>query len=237
MTHNVIGDIHGTDVWKYIVADSLVNVFVGDFFDPYFSDITFDVCKSNFLNIIDYKRQHPETVLLWGNHELHYLFYGELSETYSRFDYRHAAEIQALIQENASFFNGIAYSVNNTCLVTHAGVSVYWYHRWLDKYVGQSPDLVAEQINNLWDCNYRAFLVRENMKGGFADDGPMQSPLWIRPWTLEKYNLFEGTPYLQIFGHTPCDTIENRNGLIGVDCLRGVKEREINEFSCCTFHC
>ena len=37
------------------------------------------------------------------------------------------------------------------------------------------------------------------MKGGYADDGPMQSLLWIRSWTLDKYNLFEDKPYYTSF--------------------------------------
>ena len=33
--YNIIGDIHGMDAWKSLVKDDCINVFVGDFFDPY----------------------------------------------------------------------------------------------------------------------------------------------------------------------------------------------------------
>ena len=225
LLHNIIGDLHGSSVWKSLIQDKCVNVFVGDFFDPYSSQITFENCKENFIELIDYKKAHPGTiVILYGNHEQHYLLYGEQDERYSRFDYRHASEIKQLLKKNANYFDGVAYSIKNKYLVTHAGVSIFWYQHWLDKYDGQSPDVIAEQINNLWAWNYRAFSVHENMKGGFAEDGPSHSPLWTRPWTLEKYNLFEGTSYKQVFGHTPCEKIEERNGLICVDCIRRVNQ-------------
>lgn len=225
LPHNIIGDLHGFTVWKSLVQDKCMNVFVGDFFDPYSSLISFEDCKANFMNLINHKKGHPESIIiLYGNHEQHYLLQDELNERYSRFDYRHASEIKQLLKENAQYFDGVAYSINNKYLVTHAGVSIFWYQHWLDKYDGQSPDIIAKQINTLWDWNYRAFSVHENMKGGFAEDGPSHSPLWTRPWTLVKYNLFEGTSFKQIFGHTPCDKIEDKKGLICVDCLRSVRQ-------------
>lgn len=219
-SHNIIGDIHGRDVWKRVVDDSLVNVFVGDFFDPYSDAITFDECRENFLEILDYKRRHPASVLLWGNHELHYLLQDEMSERYSRFDDVHADDIQRLLEENSDCFDGVAYSVADKCLVSHAGVGRYWYMRWIERYSGQSPDYVAEQINNLWNINKLAFSFYGNKKYPYDDDGSTQSPLWIRPWVLEACNLFENTAYGQVFGHTQCDSIWEQDGLVCVDCLR-----------------
>lgn len=231
LPYNIIGDIHGMDVWKSLVKDDCINIFVGDFFDPYTRAISFDDCKRNFLDIIDYKKAHPETIILYGNHEIHYLFYGEIEERYSRFDENHAEQIQHLLRDNAQYFNGIAYSINNLYLVTHAGVSRYWFHRYFGPYSEQTPNEVTEQINNLWQLNYRPFLVRENKKIDITAEGPTQSPLWIRPWIMEKYNLFEGTPYKQIFGHTICREIKEKNGLICVDCLRWVEKPEIGKAS------
>ena len=221
---NIIGDIHGMYKWKYLVKDDCINVFVGDFFDPYTSSISHEICVLNFMEIIHYKKMHPETVLLYGNHELHYLIYGEYEEQYSRFDEDHARQIQQLLHDNESFFNGIAYSVNNQYLVTHAGVSRYWYHRYFGAYDQQTPEEVATQINNLWGLTFRPFLAHENLKFDFVGTGANQSPLWIRPSILQFYSIFEGTPYKQIVGHTPCDKIQEENGLICVDCLRRVKQ-------------
>lgn len=225
-THNIIGDLHGSDEWKSLVDNSLINVFVGDFFDPYSNSITYEMCRDNFLQIIEYKRQHPETVILWGNHEYHYLMDGEIPERYSRYDFCHAKEIIELLHNHADSFNGIAYSLNNMYLVTHAGVSTYWYWSWIDMYADQTPDEVAEQINNLWLLNKRAFSVTENRKNAYNNNESAQSPIWMRPPAIQYYNIFAHTPYSQIFGHTPCDSIVNDNGLICVDCLRSDQAKE-----------
>lgn len=217
---NIIGDIHGRSVWKFLVDKRAVNVFVGDFFDPYSYATSFEQCRDNFLDIIAFKRKHPETVLLWGNHELHYLFHNEMNEVYTRFDYRHALEIRKLLMDYGLYFNGVAFSIDNRFLITHAGVSRYWYMQWIEKYDGQSPDYVAEQINNLWNLNFRPFTVLENMKFCSDEESAFQSPIWIRPWMLEKNNLFADTPYYQAFGHTQCDCIEDHDRLICVDCLQ-----------------
>lgn len=220
ISHNIIGDIHGRDCWKHLVDDNLINVFIGDFFDPYTYNISFDDCRYNFLEIIDYKRLHPDnTVLLWGNHELHYLLQRELDERYSRFDYKNSEEIERILEENNCYFSGVAYSIGDEYLVTHAGVSRYWYMRWFGTYNGQRPIDVAEEINNLWNLNRRAFSVQGNGTFPYDQDGVTQSPLWIRPWALEKSNLLENSACRQVFGHTQCSRIIERNGLICIDCL------------------
>lgn len=219
-SHNIIGDIHGRDIWKQLVDDTLINVFIGDFFDPYTRRISFEECMRNFTEIVSYKKQHPEnTVLLWGNHELHYLLRNELRERYSRFDYENADAIGEALEENSCYFSGIAYSIGDKYLVTHAGVSRYWYMKWFGRYDGQEPSAVAQDINNLWDLNRAAFSVQANGTFPYDQDSPTQSPLWVRPWALEKHNLFEDTPYIQIFSHTQCSKISEHDKLICVDCL------------------
>lgn len=227
MGHNIIGDIHGRDCWKQLVDDNLINVFIGDYFDPYTYRISFDDCKHNFLEIVDYKKQHPEnTILLWGNHELHYLLQREIDERYSRFDYHNCDEIERILNESECYFSDVAYSIGDKYLVTHAGVSRYWYMRWFGSYNGESPDFVAKEINNLWTLNRRAFSVQGNGTFPYDQDGVTQSPLWVRSWALEKCNLFESTSYRQVFGHTQCGRIIERNGLICIDCLGSVTHCE-----------
>lgn len=225
--HNIIGDIHGRDCWKRFVDDNLINVFIGDFLDPYTYSISFDDCKHNFLEIIDYKKQHPDkTILLWGNHELHYLLQRELDERYSRFDYKNCDEIERILEDNSCYFSGVAYSIGDEYLVTHAGVSRYWYMRWFGAYNGERLDTVAEEINNLWNLNRRAFSVQGNGTFPYDQDSVTQSPLWVRSWVLEKCNLFENTSYRQVFGHTQCSRIREHNGLICIDCLGNVARCE-----------
>lgn len=221
MGYNIIGDIHGMNAWKSLVKDDYINVFVGDFFDPYTPySIPYEKCIANFKEIIEYKKKHPETIILWGNHELHYLLLDKMDERYSRFDEEHAAEIQQLLLDNYAFFNGIAYCINDIYLVTHAGISRYWYLVHFGEYNGQSPSEIATKINDLWEKDYHPFLVRENKQYDGTAEGPTQSPLWIRSYILDRYNLYEGTPYKQVFGHTICRQIKEKDGLICIDCLR-----------------
>ena len=85
--------------------------------------------KFNRSETLYFKQQRPETVLLYGNHDLHYLIPQERA---SRYDHLHA-----------------------------------------------------------WD-----------IKRAFAD-----------------HNLFAGTPYRQVFGHTQVEDIVVDDGLVCVDCL------------------
>lgn len=218
---NVIGDVHGRDAWKDVIIDGVRNVFVGDYFDPY-QNISFEECKNNFFEIIDYKKRNPETILLYADHELHYILYDNGGEIYSRFDSMHAIEIQDFLYANEKYFNGVAYAVGNY-LITHAGVSRQWWGRYFGLYRGETPYEVAEHVNNLWEINKKAFMVRPN---GIFDcgnfEGPSQSPIWLRSYIFEKagVNLFEGTNYWQVFGHTQVPyVVDSPKGFINVDCL------------------
>ena len=35
MLYNLIGDIHGRDAWRQLVREDAVNVFLGDYLNPY----------------------------------------------------------------------------------------------------------------------------------------------------------------------------------------------------------
>lgn len=218
---NVIGDVHGRDAWKDVIIDGVRNVFVGDYFDPY-QNISHEDCRKNFLEIIDYKKQHPETILLYADHELHYLLYDNGGEIYSRFDSTHATEIQDLLNDHAEYFSGVAHAVENH-LITHAGVSRQWWERHFGLYRSETPQEVAEQINNLWELNKKAFMVRQNAIFDGGDyEGPSQSPIWLRSYIFARdgVNLFEGTNYWQVFGHTQVPFVDSSsNGFINVDCL------------------
>ena len=117
--YNIIGDIHGRTCWKQLVQDDCVNIFVGDYFDPY-DKISHVELMQNFADIIAFKKQRPETVLLYGNHDLHYL---TPQERASRYSILHARAYKQAFADTAELFNGVAYAIADSILVTHAGVS------------------------------------------------------------------------------------------------------------------
>ena len=76
MLYNLIGDIHGRKIWQQLVREDAVNVFLGDYLDPYFKDgLKSGIDDWETLQgILAYKQQNPETILLLGNHDMHYVW-------------------------------------------------------------------------------------------------------------------------------------------------------------------
>lgn len=128
MKYNVIGDIHGRTSWKDLVIDDGINIFVGDYFSPYDKTCTFENCLNNFLEIIEFKKQRPETVLLLGNHDADHWQWLEYGEQMTRHHYHNESKIKEVFEANADMFQ-IAYSAGNQYLITHAGVSMIWLYR------------------------------------------------------------------------------------------------------------
>ena len=110
MLYNIIGDIHGREIWKTLIKKDAVNIFVGDYLDPYI-DISFEQCLQNFQDIITLKQLNPQSIiLLLGNHDLHYF---DVGEHCSRYDYDNALTIRNFLCDNIHWFHGIAYSIDN----------------------------------------------------------------------------------------------------------------------------
>lgn len=215
--YNIIGDIHGRTCWKELVKDDCINIFVGDYFDPY-EYIPYEAMIHNFVDIIEYKTRHPQTVLLYGNHDLPYIAPCDRNNRYDAF---HAEQNRQIFRETANLFAGVAYAIGDKALVTHAGVSKEWYEKEFGLYEGAKPSEVAEDINDLWKHNKNefSFLPNATSVGDMTGESAIHSPLGIRLWTLAEHNLFAGTPYLQIFGHTKVDNIICSDNLVCVDCL------------------
>lgn len=129
MKYNIIGDIHGRTVWEDLIDDEAINVFVGDYFSPYHYDITWEQQKQNFINIVNYKIEHPDNViLLIGNHDedhWHWIYTG-----CSRHNFEHEEDIRSLFEKYKHLFQA-AYAIDNKYLITHAGLSILWLYKYL----------------------------------------------------------------------------------------------------------
>lgn len=216
---NIIGDIHGSDCWKQLVCKEATNIFVGDYFDSK-DGRSQEEMIANFRDIIAY-RPHPQTVLLYGNHDLNYL----LGKDYqSRFSHPERRErYRQLFAETESLFYGVAFAIDDQTLVSHAGVTREWYEKYIGMYQDESPRVVAQQINDLWQVDKEAFTFSANVTSprDIYGESPTHSPLWIRSWILPAHNLFAGTTVTQIIGHTPKEDITLvADRIICVDCLR-----------------
>lgn len=244
MRHNIIGDIHGRKTWKEVFDPDAVNIFVGDYFDPYntlgFFDgmpddyddsdyISSEDCIRNLSEIIELKRANPgSVVLLFGNHDLHYFSIGEI---YSRYDRKYDAQIRKFLSDNVQHFHGIAYGIENKVLVSYAGVTLPWLERHaFPAGADLTPDNVARHCNSLFFDGYAKgsdhWQGLENYKFDTccdADDRRGDSvgapPVWVRPAALFDDNAFAETGYIQVVGHTKVPYIQCEENVYFVDCL------------------
>lgn len=159
----VCGDIHGRKFWKEPcknVENYEKVIFLGDYLDPYgFEGISVEEAIENFKEIIDFKKQNMDKViLLIGNHDCPYVFktYFEFSSYHCRHSAMFHDKIHKLFNENIDLFQ-IAYVYNeqtlslkkeyNDILFTHAGVE----SGWLKKVVGYDGNDIHEICNLLND--------------------------------------------------------------------------------------
>jgi len=132
----IIPDVHGRTFWKAAVKSGNYKkiVFLGDYTDPYEMDgITNTDALKNFRSIIDFKRHHPEkVVLLLGNHDLHYFsqYYYELAGG-GRYDPISAVVLQRLFVKYHDHFQ-LAWETDlghKHYLFSHAGITQSWLTR------------------------------------------------------------------------------------------------------------
>lgn len=190
-----LGDTHGRANWKKIVSETEFDkiIFIGDYFDTH-EGISPYQQKSNFLEIIEYKRKNLEKViLLLGNHDYHYLKTSR--ETYSGFQTNHKKKIQEMLH-SALDLNLIQMCFSHKRYIfTHAGVT----KTWLDSKEYAHKETVEQFINNLFIENPNSFDFTMGINFSETGDDVTQSPIWVRPKSLIR-DCIEG--YTQIVGHT-----------------------------------
>jgi hypothetical protein len=215
--YNIIGDLHGKDPEKYFDKEC-INIFLGDYFDPYES-ISLNEMQDNFLKLMELKKEYPDTILLYGNHDFHYLVEGE---KYSRYNKWQASRIKELFDEFEDYFYGVCYSINEEYICSHAGITKAWL---LNKEIDTFETLkeLENNINNLWSRKEErlfnfGFATNTNDAFDFYGTTLTHSPIWIRAHTL-----FDCGPIKkdvkQIVGHTQFEKIVNTKNVIFIDVL------------------
>ena len=223
MKNIYIGDIHGRDVWKQIVAeneDADNIVFIGDYFDSF--DIPGVVQLRNARDIVEFKKfteldPSKRVYLLIGNHDIHYMRGINGKGTTSGFNANMMYEFETFFEENKEHFQ-MCVNIGEV-LCTHAGVSEdflkdagYWTYSDNIHYDG-----VPEWINDLFhykpnEFTFEGYYDRHYglaSPNGYGDD-PGQSPIWIRPKSLQLSNKNSDIKktWIQVVGHTQQDTID-----------------------------
>ena len=206
----ILGDIHGRDIWKKIVEveqSADVVVFVGDYFDSR-DRVAGAKQLQNFKDIVAYKHHtesnsHKRVVLLFGNHDFHYMPWFT-REPYSGYLPYMAAKYKRVLVETLPQMR-VAFAFGDV-LVSHAGVSVEWLRRFVGPTSAVGPWETAD-IQTISDAVNETFFAKPsafdfNGFNPFGDD-PQQSPIWIRPEALKNANIgMLNKDLIQVFGHT-----------------------------------
>lgn len=199
----VIGDLHGRNIWQDIVnkekslprkdkVDQII--FMGDYFDSF--DVPYEEQMKNFADIIAFKKLYKEKViLLFGNHEFHYMWYAK--EKYSGYQELHAIDIQQVLRNAVKEgWLQMAYQ-HEQYLFTHAGVTQTWYKENYNRTL--SGKNLAGKINEIFSDHPEAFRFTPSNPLDHTGDSITQSPIWVRPRAL-SFDAVEG--FTHVVGHT-----------------------------------
>jgi predicted phosphodiesterase len=202
----VLGDTHGRDYWKDIVASENPDrvIFIGDYFDSF--DNTAVEQMHNFKEIIDWKQSgQSEVIILIGNHDYHYM--RGVSQYYSGYQSGARPAIEQLLEDNKQHLQ-MAYGMNGF-IFTHAGVS----SDWLKIHGYDNESNLIDWINDMWKYKPNVF--------GFAGrdpygDSKISSPIWIRPYSLQAANRDTlRDQFIQVVGHTTQGKIDTEGKSTG----------------------
>ena len=219
----IIPDLHGREFWREAVgelpADARV-VFLGDYLDPYENEWIYwtDAFKS-LQDIIALKKTHSEQVtLLWGNHDLHYLF-PELKGT--RYNEYKEDVIRTKFEANLDCFQmAVEYAIGGKrYLFSHAGIHPEWLKKHSSLF-GPADDITAETFNRQMFTNefVEALSDVSALRGGWSRVGSM---IWADIDEFAGTQLNESEMY-QVFGHTKCPNGQPKvfGNVICVDCQK-----------------
>lgn len=133
-----------------------------------------------------FKHEHPDTIWLWGNHEMSYILNRPVTG-----NIKAGSKYASLYYE--TFSPKLVYKKDNV-IFSHAGI----YQEFLDKYVeelkGESDEDIEKLISEINSSSY------EHFWNDF-------SPLWARPQYTKLTEPHILKNYLQVTGHTPQEDI------------------------------
>jgi UDP-2,3-diacylglucosamine pyrophosphatase LpxH len=216
----IIGDVHGRDQWKQIVAqenDADRFVFLGDYFDSF--DISAVEQMHNFKEIVEFKQTiGEEVIMLIGNHDYHY--FPEMGDSStSGYQTRMAVVIKQLIGENREHLQ-VAHRIGKF-VFSHAGISSEWLD---DTIIDWTEENMVDKINELFkytplSLDYRSFKMFSATEwagaSGYGNE-TYQGPMWIRPKALMEANKKTlRNKIIQVVGHTYQNEIDKEGKATG----------------------
>jgi hypothetical protein len=234
----VIGDIHGRTIWKQIVIenpdfDKLV--FIGDYFDSF--DITFNKQLENFQDILQYKKDNlDKVVLLIGNHDFHYLNIAvDLNERYTGYQLASHFVINEVLEQ------AIKENLIQMCYIwdknicSHAGITRTWCKWNLSKRKGSIiiNKSLENEVNDKFKYQPKVFKFTMGSRYSNSGDDICQTPIWVRPVSLFRDGLRNCK---QIVGHTQMEHLLLERNTVYTTKNDNVKIRN-DMFLVDTLHC
>lgn len=219
----IIPDLHGREFWRGAVKDFSEDtrvVFLGDYMDPYEDDWIYwsDAFKS-LQDIIAFKKAHPDQVtLLFGNHDLHYLFPRLKGSRYNEYQ---EGRLRKVFSDNLDAFQMAAeYTLGGIrYLFSHAGIHPDWVRKY-PRLFGPVENVTAETFNRLMFTPEFVDALEEIAwrRGGNSSAGSM---IWADIYEHELSNPI-APDVIQICGHTrlPAGKPKELNGVVCLDCQR-----------------
>lgn len=184
----VIGDIHGRSIYRDIIEKESPNqvIFLGDFASSH-ENISPDKQIEEFDWAINYKKVHPNTIILRGNHDCEAMGYYWARCYPKAYGYDMWAERKQIWLDNTQW---IHIDENLKTIFSHAGISSIWMDN--------------SNINSIYDINKlepsELFAFTPNSMHDYCGDSVTQPPIWIRPQALYECNIAD---WDQVVGHTP----------------------------------
>ena len=226
----IIGDVHGRDQWKQIVAqekDADTVIFLGDYFDSF--DISAVEQMHNFKEIVEFKetsftnagtddQRKTRVIMLIGNHDYHY--FQEIGDSStSGYQTRMAPVIKQLIAEKREHLQ-VAHRIGEF-VFSHAGISSEWLD---DTVMDWTEQNMVDKINELFkytplSLDYRSFKMFSATEwsgaSGYGNE-TYQGPMWIRPKALMSANKDTlRKKIIQVVGHTYQNEIDKEGKATG----------------------
>ena len=205
----IIPDIHGRTFWKDAVSkkdETEKVIFLGDYLEPYTSreGITHEDAYNNFLEIIEYKKQHmDDCILLLGNHDFACIDRNMIS---CRHDYFNEERNRNVFHDNMELFDIAHYIIigDTKYVFTHSGIHKKWFDE-IYKTDSEKNTEMCTLLNTMFHRNYEDLIPYLCMYSQYRGFSPYKlgSCVWAdcREWaSLSDDDMFENV--YQIFGHT-----------------------------------